>query len=175
MYHVVAATINPAKIEAITAAFHDLFGEQHCRIEGVDVDSGVSKQPLGNLETRTGARQRVMTARQVRPEANFWVGIEAGIEDDMTFAWIVVENNVQRGEARSASLMLPPVIMEGIHHGRELGEEMERLTGIEDIKSKGGAVGVFTHGRLSRCGVYQQAVILALAPFSNEIYRTALE
>ena len=100
MYHVVAATTNPAKIHAIAQAFNDVFGEGSCHIEGVEVDSGVAAQPLTHLETRTGARQRVMNARQVRPEAAFWVAIEAGIEDDSAFAWMVVENQKQRGESR---------------------------------------------------------------------------
>ena len=59
MYHVVAATKNPAKISAIAQAFNDVFGEASCHIEGVEVDSGVAAQPLTNLENenwRTPAR-----------------------------------------------------------------------------------------------------------------------
>ncbi|PWC16775.1 inosine/xanthosine triphosphatase [Brenneria corticis] len=175
MYHVVAATTNPAKIEAITLAFTDVFGADNCRIEGVDVDSGVPRQPLGSVETRTGARNRVMMARQVRPEADFWVGVEAGIEEHMTFAWMVVENPRQRGESRSASLVLPESILQGIREGRELGDEMARLTGILDIKRQGGAIGVFTDGKLSRASVYHQALLLALVPFHNPIYQTPIQ
>ncbi|MFK8260393.1 inosine/xanthosine triphosphatase [Erwinia sp. AnSW2-5] len=171
MYHVVAATINPAKIKAISQAFSDIFGEGSCHIEGVEVDSGVAAQPITNTETRTGARQRVMNARQVRPEANFWVAIEAGIEDNTAFAWMVVENHKLRGESRSASFTLPAIVMKGIHEGRELGEEMARLTGVNDIKYKGGAIGAFTAGRLTRTSVYHQALILALCPFHNDIYQ----
>lgn len=171
MYHVVAATINPAKIKAISQAFSDIFGEGSCHIEGVEVDSGVAAQPITNTETRTGARQRVMNARQVRPEANFWVAIEAGIEDNTAFAWMVVENHKLRGESRSASFTLPAIVMKGIHEGRELGEEMARLTGVNDIKYQGGAIGAFTAGRLTRTSVYHQALILALCPFHNDIYQ----
>ena len=171
MYHVVAATTNPAKIHAIAQAFGDVFGEGSCHIEGVEVDSGVAAQPLTHLETRTGARQRVMNARQVRPEAAFWVAIEAGIEDDSAFAWMVVENQKQRGESRSASFTLPPVVLAGLREGRELGEEMARLTGIDNIKHKGGAIGAFTNGLLSRSSVYHQALILALCPFVHPLYQ----
>lgn len=45
MYHVVAATTNPAKIQAITLAFDATFGAGQYRIEGIDVDSGVPEQP----------------------------------------------------------------------------------------------------------------------------------
>ena len=171
MYHVVAATTNPAKIHAIAQAFNDVFGEGSCHIEGVEVDSGVAAQPLTYRETRTGARQRVMNARQVRPEAAFWVAIEAGIEDDTAFAWMVVENQKQRGESRSASFTLPPVVRAGLREGRELGEEMARLTGIDNIKHQGGAIGAFTNGLLSRSSVYHQALILALCPFVHPLYQ----
>lgn len=171
MYHVVAATTNPAKIRAISCAFDDAYGAGLCRIEGVDVSSDVAQQPLSNAETRRGARNRVMNARQVRPEADFWVSIEAGIEENMTFAWMVIENAHQRGEARSASLMLPEIVLQGIAQGRELGEEMAKLTGIGDIKQQGGAISVFTAGKLTRSSVYYQALLLALAPLRNEIYR----
>ena len=170
-HHVVAATRNPAKINAIIQAFNNIFGEGSCHIEGVAVESGVAAQPLTDTETRTGARQRVANARKVRPEADFWVAIEAGIEDDTAFAWIVIENHAQRGESRSASFTLPAAVLQGINAGRELGEEMARLTGIADIKHRGGAIGVFTAGHLSRSSVYHQALLLALCPFHNAIYQ----
>ncbi len=172
MYHVIAATTNPAKIDAIRQAFNDTFGPDSCRLEGIDVDSGVPSQPLGDHQTRSGARNRVMAARQVCPEADFWVGVEAGVEGNMTFAWMVVENTHLRGESRSASLMLPDSILQGIAQGRELGHEMARLTGIENIKHQGGAIGVFTAGILTRTSVYHQALCLALVPFCNVIYQT---
>ncbi|MDA5493202.1 inosine/xanthosine triphosphatase [Yersinia intermedia] len=171
MYHVVAATTNPAKIKAITLAFDDVYGPGHYRIEGVNVDSGVPLQPIGSIETRTGARQRVSNARKIRPEADFWVGVEAGIEDNMTFAWMVIEHLQLRGESRSASLMLPDIILHGIRQGRELGDEMAVLTGIANVKHQGGAIGIFTDGKLTRSSVYHQALLLALVPFHNEIYQ----
>ncbi|MFQ1046233.1 DUF84 family protein [Acinetobacter sp. NIOH-H-8] len=36
---------------------------------------------------------------------------------------------------------------------------------------KEGAIGVFTAGKLTRSSVYYQAVILALSPFHNAVYR----
>ena len=48
---------------------------------------------------------------------------------------------------------------------------MSQYTGIDEIGRKEGAIGVFTAGALTRSGVYHQAVILALSPFHNAIYR----
>ena len=171
MYHVVCATTNPAKIQAILQAFSEIYGDASCHIESVDVDSGVPEQPFGNHETRTGARQRVINARHVRPHADFWVAIEAGIDDDSTFSWVVIEDQHQRGEARSATLPLPLAILEKVRAGEALGTVMSAWTGINEIGRKEGAIGIFTHGKLTRSSVYHQAVILALSPFHNAIYR----
>ncbi|WP_435956071.1 inosine/xanthosine triphosphatase [Dryocola sp. BD626] len=171
MYHVVCATTNPSKIQAILQAFDEIYGEGSCHIESVAVDSGVPEQPFGSIETRSGARCRIMNARQVRPEADFWVAIEAGIDEGSTFSWVVIENNATRGEARSATLPLPEVILEKVKAGEALGPVMSAYTGIDEIGRKEGAIGVFTAGKLTRSSVYHQAVILALSPFHNAIYR----
>lgn len=171
MLYIVAASSNPAKVDAVRAAFEAAFGADNCRIEGVEVDSTVAQQPIGDKETRTGARQRVLSARTVRPQADFWVGIEAGIENNMTFSWITIENARARGESRSASLELPPAVMEQLNQGKTLGETMEQLTGIANLGRLGGAISYFTQNALTRHMVYQQAILLALAPLRNDIYQ----
>ncbi|RLW77422.1 non-canonical purine NTP phosphatase [Escherichia coli] len=171
MHQVVCATTNPAKIQAILQAFHEIFGEGSCHIASVAVESGVPEQPFGSEETRAGARNRVANARRLLPEADFWVAIEAGIDGDSTFSWVVIENASQRGEARSATLPLPAVILEKVREGEALGSVMSRYTGIDEIGRKEGAIGVFTAGKLTRASVYHQAVILALSPFHNAVYQ----
>ena len=76
-----------------------------------------------------------------------------------------------RGEARSATLPLPAVILEKVREGEALGPVMSRYTGIDEIGRKEGAIGVFTAGKLTRTSVYHQAVILALSPFHNAVYQ----
>lgn len=171
MHHVVSATTNPAKIQAILQAFNEIFGEGSCHIESVSVESGVPEQPFGSPETRAGARNRVENARALRPQADFWVAIEAGIDEGSTFSWVVIENREQRGESRSATLPLPTVILEKVQAGDALGPVMSHYTGIDEIGRKEGAIGVFTAGTLTRASVYHQAVILALSPFHNAVYQ----
>ena len=170
MHKVISATTNPAKIQAILRAFEEIFGEGSCHIEPVAVESGVPEQPFGNQETRTGARNRVDNARRQHPQADFWVAIEAGIDDDATFSWVVIDNGHRRGEARSATLPLPTVILDRVRKGEALGPVMSDYTGIDEIGRKEGAIGVFTAGKLTRSSVYHQAVILALSPFHNAVY-----
>ncbi|MDU1748297.1 MAG: inosine/xanthosine triphosphatase [Klebsiella aerogenes] len=145
MHHVVSATTNPAKIQAILQAFNEIFG--------------------------AGARNRVANARLAQPEADFWVAIEAGIDEGSTFSWVVIESRQQRGEARSATLPLPEAILAQVRAGEALGPVMSQHTGIDQIGRKEGAIGVFTAGKLTRSSVYHQAVVLALSPFHNAIYR----
>jgi len=44
---------------------------------------------------------------------------------------------------------------------------MDQHFGTQNIKQAGGAIGLLTQNRLSRSGVYQQALTLALIPFLN--------
>ena len=171
MHQVVAATTNPAKIQAILAAFDQIFGEGSCHIDAISVETGVPEQPFGSEETRAGARNRLANARLVKPEADFWVAIEAGIDEGATFSWVVIESRDQRGEARSATLPLPQAILEQVRAGEALGPVMSKYTGIDKIGNKEGAIGVFTAGALTRSSVYHQAVVLALSPFHNDLYR----
>ena len=135
MHQVVCATTNPAKIQAILQAFHEIFGEGSCHIASVAVESGVPEQPFGSEETRAGARNRVANARRLLPEADFWVAIEAGIDGDSTFSWVVIENASQRGEARSATLPLPAVILQIL---KQSAVTMDLLTFKESFARKMG-------------------------------------
>jgi non-canonical (house-cleaning) NTP pyrophosphatase len=83
---------------------------------------------------------------------------------------VVIDNGIQRGEARSATLPLPTVILDRVRKGEALGPVMSDYTGIDEIGRKEGAIGVFTAGKLTRSSVYHQAVILALSPFHNAVF-----
>ncbi|KDN26924.1 inositol monophosphatase [Vibrio fortis] len=167
MKTVIIASLNPAKINAVKSAFEAAFPQQEFDFKGVSVASGVADQPMSNAETYQGAVNRVCNATQAIPDSDFYVGLEAGIEGNVTFAWMVIESNGQRGESRSASLMLPPQVIEKLAHANELGDVMDEVFGTDNIKQKGGAIGLLTHNQLTRSSVYHQALILALIPFVN--------
>ncbi|PMH39720.1 inosine/xanthosine triphosphatase [Vibrio sp. 10N.286.49.B3] len=164
---VVIASLNPAKINAVKSAFQAALPQQIFDFKGISVASGVADQPMSNEETHLGASNRVANARVMHPEADYFVGLEAGIEENITFAWMVIESQNQRGESRSASLMLPPLVIEKLKTAHELGDVMDELFGTDNVKQKGGAIGLLTQDLLSRSAVYHQALILALIPFIN--------
>ena len=168
MRKVVVASLNPAKINAVKDAFNDVFSDITFEFIGVSVASEVPDQPMSDSETKLGALNRVKNAKLSVEDADYYVGLEAGNEGDCTFAWMVVESQLKRGESRSASLMLPPVVLEKLKTGKELGDVMDEVFSTENIKQKGGAIGLLTQHLLTRSSVYHQALILALIPFMNQ-------
>ncbi|ELA9195155.1 inosine/xanthosine triphosphatase [Vibrio parahaemolyticus] len=164
---VVIASLNPAKINAVKSAFQSAFPQQTFEFVGISVPSEVADQPMTNEETHRGALNRVKNAKLEMPTADFYVGLEAGIEGNVTFAWMVIESDTHRGESRSASLMLPPEVLAQLADANELGDVMDKVFGTENIKQKGGAISLLTQNQLTRSSVYHQALILALIPFTN--------
>ncbi|MBY6198688.1 inosine/xanthosine triphosphatase [Vibrio hangzhouensis] len=167
MKKVVIASLNPAKINAVKSAFESAFPEQVFSFVGVSVPSGVSEQPMDNQETHQGAKNRVRNAKNAISDGDFYVGIEAGLDGQSTFAWMIIESDALVGESRSASLMLPPAVVAQLSPNVELGDVMDSTFGTENIKQKGGAIALLTQHQLTRSSVYHQALILALIPFVN--------
>lgn len=171
-HKVIIASKNPVKIEACKLGFQSMFPDQVFNYEGVSVESGVSDQPLSEKETFEGAVNRTINAQNLKPEADFWVGMEGGIaqkdEKMKAFAWIVIQGKSKRGQSCTATFELPAKVVELIGQGMELGEADDLVFGKSNSKQKNGAVGLLTGNALTRATYYQQAVILALIPFKNE-------
>lgn len=139
------------------------------------VESGVPEQPMTDQETLKGARNRVENARQEIPEADYWVGLEGGLDyfDDhlMAFAWMVIAgNNGRVSEARSATLPLPPQVQALVAEGLELGEANDKVFSTLNSKQGGGAYGLLTDGLMTRESIYTQTLVLALIPFIHELW-----
>jgi len=141
----------------------------------IAVESGVSDQPMSDEETWQGARNRVDDARTKNPDADYWVGLEGGLDlfDDrlMAFAWMVIANRDGRiSETRSVTLPLPPEVQKLVSTGLELGEANDRVFSTLNSKQGGGAFGLLTDGLMTREGIYTQTLILALIPFVHELW-----
>lgn len=167
--HIVVASRNPVKIEAVKRGFEKLFPDTEIEMEGVSVESGVPDQPMSDEETRAGARNRAANAREKFPDADFWFGVEGGIErhnDGMqSFAWIAACSNGRVGESRTTTFQLPPEVVKLVEEGLELGDADDRVFGRTNSKQENGAVGLLTHNAITRTLLYEQAVCLALIPF----------
>jgi inosine/xanthosine triphosphatase len=172
---VVVTSRNPVKIEAARKAFLSRFPRHAVQMVPLEVDSGVADQPMSDTETRHGARNRVARARLQVPDADYWVGLEGGLDSFdghlMAFAWMAVASRDNRSsETRSATLPLPPEVQRLVFDGLELGEANDRVFSTLNSKQAGGAYGLLTDGLMTRESIYTQTLILALIPFVHELW-----
>ena len=173
---VIVASKNPVKINAALSGFQKMFAGHEFEIQGVSVPSGVSDQPHSDAETLQGARTRVENVSVEYPDADFWIGIEGGVEEHHSemgaFAWIVVKSkDGQIGRGRTGVFFLPPQVAQLVREGKELGEADDIVFGRTNSKQKNGAVGLLTDNIIHRERYYTETVVLALIPFKNkELY-----
>jgi len=170
---IVLASENPVKLDAVRSGFSIFF--QTVDIECITTASGVSSQPLTDRETLLGARNRVAEARKRIHDADFWVGIEGGVQAEekglVAFAWVVIHSAGKSGESRTATFQLPEKVAHLIAGGLELGAANDMIFKTLNSKQTNGAVGLLTQNKTNRTELYKQAVILALIPFVNtELY-----
>ncbi|MEM6800127.1 MAG: inosine/xanthosine triphosphatase [Bacteroidota bacterium] len=168
----IIASKNPVKIQATLKGFQAMFPEADMEVAAVSVPSGVSDQPMSDEETFLGAKNRALHAKKEYPEADFWIGIEGGVEERNqvyhAFAWIYILSHKQVGSSRTASFTLPPSVSRLIKLGMELGEADDQVFGSHNSKQKNGAVGLLSGNVIVRESLYTPAVSLALIPFRNQ-------
>jgi inosine/xanthosine triphosphatase len=167
----VVASQNPVKIEATRRGFARMFPRRAFHLHPVAVPSDVRPQPLSDAETLQGALHRVEHAAHLVPQADYWVGIEGGVEDRQgsmeAFAWIVVSAPPLLGKSRTGTFNIPEEVAALIRQGHELAAAVEAVYQYTQVKSTTGAVGVLTEGVIDRVQLYEHAVVLALVPFKH--------
>lgn len=172
MKKIIIASKNPVKIQAVKNGFQKMFPDGEFEFIGKSIDSGVADQPLSNSETYLGASNRVKSAEQRYPEAEFYVGIEGGVErlknEMQAFAWVVIKSLDKIGKSKTSTFYLPKQIIDLILEGKELGEADDIVFGLDNSKQQNGAVGILTNNVMTRKSYYTEAVVLALIPFINE-------
>ncbi len=170
---IIVASTNPVKLKAAEIGFKRMFeGNEDPKVTGISVPSEVSNQPSSEAETLKGAMNRVLNAKKENPDANYWVGMEGGVEDKNNelhaFAWMVILNKDGKfGKGKTGTFILPEKIAKLVRGGKELGEADDIVFGFSNSKQKNGGVGILTGDVLTRAGFYADAVILALIPFKN--------
>lgn len=171
--NVIVGSTNPVKIQASTYAVSQLFPHAQVNCQGCNAPSGVPEQPMTQEDTLQGAINRVEYCQnnQNNPTADLYIAIEGGVDQfshgPATFAYVVIENKNQRLVGCSARLPLPAMIYQALNEGEELGNVMDKLFNTDNIKQKGGAIGLLTQGAETRESIYIQALILAMAPLLN--------
>lgn len=159
---------NPVKVEAARRALARLFGRVEAR--GVAVDSGVPAQPFEDA-TWEGARTRARLALAALPDADFGVGIEAGLFHvpatggllDVQ-ACVVLDRAGRFTYGHGPGFAYPADAQDELRKGASVGEVLSRVSGVPDIGRGIGAVGWLSRGHLDRAALTEPAVLMAFLP-----------
>ncbi len=157
---------NPVKVEATKLAAQRLYGE--CDVRGFPVRTGVPEQPR-ERETWEGALARAREALVAWPEADFGVGIEAGVfaleEGLMDVQACAVADRMGRVTyGHGPGFAHPPPVASALKAGRSVGDALGEMSGDPDIGRKEGAVGWLSRGHVTRTVLTEPAVIMAFLP-----------
>ena len=172
MKKILVASQNPVKLNAALGGFRKMFPKVKFSVEGVPAPSEVGHQPIGDLVILHGARKRVENLSKARPDGDYWVGIEGGVEerDDglYVYAWIAIKSRAKRwGLARSGAFLLPARVAKLVRAGKELGDANDIVFKMKNSKQADGAIGILTHNITDRTREYIETMVLALIPFKN--------
>jgi len=161
---------NKVKVDAVAEAFGKFYSE--IEVLGINVQSGVSDQPF-NAETYAGAENRAKFLFYSETEADFYVGIEGGVQQ-IAGIWFgfgavcIIDKSGDKGFGASPQYELPEKIISELQNGKELGHVIDEMSGKHDTKHKGGAIGFLTNEIFQRKDLYISGVIVALVPLLNK-------
>jgi len=173
MIKILVGSKNPVKIDAAKEAFLKYYDEVEA--VGISVNSDVSDQPR-NEEVYNGARNRIGHLKEINKSENlnadFFVGIEGGIEHkfDRWFSFgcmCIHDKNGNESFGTSPHFELPEEVLQRLLKREELGHVMDEIMQAENSKQKGGAIGFFTNGKMTRKELYFPGLLAALVPFNH--------
>ena len=156
MNKIYLGSTNKAKLTAVGKAIPNY------EVIGISVESKVRAQPLDDDETIKGALNRA----QQLPKDGLRIGLEAGVNlhHGVLFMvnWGVLiddEDNVYY--AGGTRIPLTEEIKQNIfEEGKELSTAMEKISSIENIKEKEGAIVYFTNNQIIRSDIFVHIVKL---------------
>ncbi len=156
MRKVAIGSKNPTKERAA----RDILEPIGLEVVSVDANPGVSKQPLSERETRSGAERRAHEALS-RSHADIGIGLEGGVclSDGKPYLchWgVLVSKDGAVFVTSGPVIRLPDSFWDTLSQGTELGTIMHEHVGIENLGSKEGAIGVFTDGLVTRYQMFDQ-------------------
>lgn len=141
-------------------------------IKDFAVDSGVAPQPFGLVQTQLGSRNRSKALRELCPDADYFVGMEAGVIVQPEGMYEVSTATIidQKGNTSFASggqILLPPAIAQLVASGLELGQASDKFFGKTDSKQATGTVGLLSKNAITRRDLFYSVVLSALVPFMS--------
>lgn len=161
---------NPIKAQAVREAFLEFF--DNVKVNPVNVESGVSKQPTSLGEIVNGAKNRAVSCFD---NCDYSVGLEAGVfpvlgtlTGYMDVGCCIIYDGEIRGVGFSPGFEYPKVIIQEVLKGREVGNVSDELFNETDSKQKQGTVGILSRGKILRKDFMKYGVMMALIPLLNK-------
>jgi inosine/xanthosine triphosphatase len=164
MDKIYVGTTNKVKLSAIREVFKDY------EIVGLEVQSGVSSQPKSDEEAIKGARNRAIAL----PRNGLRIGLEAGIHPYgsvwMLMNWgVLIDQEEREYLAGGIRIPLPREISTIlVETNRELADVIDEYVGKSDIRSKEGAMGIFTNNVVVRKDIFVQIAQMLLGQYQRQ-------
>ena len=171
---VVVGSRNPVKLNATRNILERIFSD--LTIIATDADSEVPDQPFGLDQTIEGAINRAKNA--FSEEYDLSVGIESGLMEVpytltgyIDLQWCAIFDGDKITLGVSSGFEYPPKVIKEVLNGVEVGDVMDKVTGVTDLGQKKGAVSYLSHDMLDRTENTEQCVLTAMIPRMNqEVY-----
>jgi len=168
---VIVGSKNPVKLQATRNVLKRIYPQMG--VQAKNVDSGVPDQPIGLEVTIQGAINRAKNA--FSKEFDLAVGIESGllevphsITGYLDLQWCAIYDGEKTTLGVSAGFEYPPMVIEQVLDGVEVGDVMDQVTGVDRLGQKTGAVSHLSRGLLDRTGNTEQCVLMAMIPRMND-------
>ncbi len=167
---------NPVKVEAARLEVASIL-ELDVEARGFATASGVPEQPKGP-ETAAGAKARAQAALAAWPEADYGIGIEAGLMDglggdghyDMQAA-VVVDRNGLVTDGWGPGFQYPDWVTARALDGEMVSDIIGPVADDPRIGGTTGAIGFLTDGHMDRTALTRVAVLMAFVPrMRRELY-----
>lgn len=174
---VAVGSTNPMKLTIVKRVFDEAFKDKNIEYETCSAQSDVADQPYGIEETKVGAKNRTDSAKEQIGDADFYVGLEGGIEiiedEYWVTAWMCVQDKEGKlGFGRTSAYQLPPKVVEHLKAGDELTDAGDKVFATTDIGRKEGIIGILTDATITRADFYEDALRFALIPhLKPELYK----
>lgn len=173
--NIIVGSNSPVKIEATKQAFSEYFSG--FSVKSVPIASGVNPFPWSDEEMLQGAMNRAEGALKAVPGADFYVGLEGGLQELGEWMMVkqvaVVISGGETGVGVSSGYDCPRGLLDQIKPQRDSDRrKIDAFFGSEEILSKEGPIGVLTRSRMTRTESSRDAVVCALTRFvCPEYYR----
>lgn len=180
---------NPVKINAVTNAASETWPD--VVVTSIDVPSGVNSQPIGDQETRTGARNRAVAAldqglRTLKEQKQttaqdkvLGIGLEGGVVELDGQLWssvwvVVVATDGQFYESNGARFPVPQIVADRIRNGEEMGLIINKIMGNMDVRRGMGMIGVITNRFVDRTEEYTGITKMAIGLWYGRDWQNGL-